>query len=163
MEALFLRLKGVHSVVSGYSGGDVQNPTYREVCSGTTGHAEVVQVTFDPVEISLGQILDVFFRVHDPTTLNRQGNDVGSQYRSVIFYRTDEQHQVALQKKEEAEKEDIWSDPIVTEITPFERFFPAEGVHQDFFANNPDQPYCVAVIDPKVRKLMRDFSDKVRP
>ena len=161
VEAVFQELKGVHSVESGYSGGSVENPAYQDVCSGRTGHAEVVQVTFDPEIIDLATILDVFWRTHDPTTMNRQGADVGTQYRSAIFYHTDEQRQIAEKSKQETNASGLWSNPIVTEITPFTRFYPAEDYHQNFYRDNPGQPYCRVMIDPKIRKLRQDFEDRV--
>ncbi len=161
VEAIMLRLNGVISAVSGYSGGKTDNPSYQDVCSGTTGYAEVVQVTFDPEVISFEDILKVFFHTHDPTTLNRQGADVGTQYRSVIFYHNEGQKQIAELKKAEVDASDLWPNPIVTEIAPFEKFYPAENYHQNYFDTNPDQPYCMAVIDPKVRKFMKNFAEKV--
>ena len=161
-ETIFRKLKGVQSAVSGYSGGNKENPTYQEVCSGTTGHAEVVQVTFDPGVVTFEEILEVFWKTHDPTTLNRQGNDVGTQYRSVIFYHTDEQQKIAESLKSKLEELNIWSDPIVTEITPFSTFYPAEDDHQDYFERNGYQPYCQLVIAPKVKKFREVFRDKVK-
>jgi len=162
VEAVFQELKGVHRVVSGYSGGSVENPTYQQVCSGRTGHAEVVQVSFDPDTIDLATILDVFWRTHDPTTMNRQGADVGTQYRSAIFYHTDEQRQIAETSKQETNASGLWENPIVTEITPFTRFYPAEDYHQNFYLDNPGQPYCRVMIDPKIRKLRKDFEARVK-
>lgn len=162
VEAVFQDLKGVRKVVSGYAGGHVDNPSYEQVCSGKTGHAEVVQVTFDPSEISFEELLYVFWRVHDPTTPNRQGNDIGPQYRSVIFYHNDEQKRVAEASKAETEASDVWPNPIVTEISPFTNFYPAEGYHQNFFAMNPNQPYCRAVIDPKVKKFRKAFQEQLK-
>ena len=162
VEAIMLRLNGVISAVSGYSGGKTDNPSYQDVCSGTTGYAEVVQVTFDPEVISFEDILKVFFHTHDPTTLNRQGADVGTQYRSVIFYHNEGQKQIAELKKAEVDASDLWPNPIVTEIAPFEKFYPAENYHQNYFDTNPDQPYCMAVIDPKVRKFMKNFAEKLK-
>ena len=161
VEAVYQELKGVHSVESGYSGGSVENPAYQDVCSGRTGHAEVVQVTFDPEIIDLATIFDVFWRTHDPTTMNRQGADVGTQYRSAIFYHTDEQRQIAENSKQETNASGLWSNPIVTEITPFTRFYPAEDYHQNFYRDNSGQPYCRVMIDPKIRKLRKDFEDRV--
>jgi peptide-methionine (S)-S-oxide reductase len=161
VEAVFQELKGVHSVVSGYAGGATDNPTYYEVCSGTTGHAEVVQVTFDPTVISFAELLSVFWRTHDPTTLNRQGADVGTQYRSVIFYHSEEQRAIAEQAKQETDASGLWPRPIVTEIAPFTRFYPAEESHQNFYRSNPYQPYCLVVIDPKLRKLRKEFEEKL--
>ncbi len=160
VEAFFQDLKGVSKVESGYSGGPVDNPTYEAVCSGRTGHAEVIQVTFDPAVISFQNILDVFFTVHDPTTLNRQGNDSGTQYRSVIYYHSPEQKEVAEQAKIAAKA--IWDDPIVTEIAPFHKFFVAEAYHQNYYKNNPYQPYCSIVIAPKVRKFRKLYQEQLR-
>ena len=143
------------SVASGYSGGDTRNPTYEEVCSGTTGHAEAIQIEFDPKIISYEKLLEVFFKLHDPTTLNRQGNDVGTQYRSVIFYRDQKQKETAENVKTEMQK--IYKDKIITEIVPFGKFYKAENHHQNYFENNKNAPYCQAVIDPKVQKLYEDF------
>jgi peptide-methionine (S)-S-oxide reductase len=162
VEAIFQDLKGVVSAVSGYAGGHTENPTYKEVCSGTTGHAEVVQVTFDPAEISYEDILYVFWRTHDPTTLNRQGADVGTQYRSVVFYHSDEQKEIAERVKRETAEAGLWPDPIVTEISPFTKFYTGEGYHQNYFKANPNQPYCMAVIDPKVRKFRKTFQDRLK-
>ncbi len=162
LEAVYVLLKGVRSVVSGYSGGHTPNPTYEQVCSGSTGHAEVVQITFDPQVITFRDLLDVFFTIHDPTTLNRQGADVGTQYRSAIFYHTPEQQATAKAVISELEAARIWPDPIVTEVTPFERFYPAEAYHQDYFARNPYQPYCRVVVAPKVAKARQRFLDKLK-
>lgn len=162
LEALYDDLKGVEDVVSGYSGGDVPNPSYEMVCSGSTGHAEVVQITFDPNVISFKEILQVFFTIHDPTTLNRQGPDVGTQYRSAIFYHKLEQKAVAEQVIKEFEAAHIWNAPIVTELKPLERFYPAEAYHQEYFKRNPNQSYCRAVIAPKVAKFRKQFLDKLR-
>jgi peptide-methionine (S)-S-oxide reductase len=162
LEALYDDLKGVEDVVSGYSGGDVPNPSYEMVCSGSTGHAEVVQITFDPNVISFKEILQVFFTIHDPTTLNRQGPDVGTQYRSAILYHKLEQKAVAEQVIKEFEAAHIWNAPIVTELKPLERFYPAEAYHQEYFKRNPNQSYCRAVIAPKVAKFRKQFLDKLR-
>lgn len=159
-EAIFKRLKGVKSVISGYSGGTVDNPTYDEVCSGTTGHAETIQIGFDPKIISFEKLLEIFFALHDPTTLNRQGNDVGTQYRSTIFYHTDAQKQTAQKVKEKIEKSGMY-DPIVTEIVHFKNFYKAENYHQNYFDSNRSQPYCQLVIDPKIKKLMEEFKQEV--
>ena len=156
-----LPLRGVTSVVSGYANGHVVNPTYREVCSGRTGHAEVVEVTFDPEVISLHDLLTVFFTTHDPTTLNRQGGDRGTQYRSGIYVTSEAQRAVAEAVKAEITAQGIYPDPIVTEIEPLETFYPAEDYHQDYFARNPAQPYCQAVIAPKVSKLRTLYLDKL--
>ncbi len=158
-EAMFQNLRGVKSAVSGYSGGRTQDPTYEQICSGNTGHAEVVQVTFDPSVISFDDLLRVFWRTHDPTTLNRQGHDVGTQYRSAIFYHNDEQREVAEQYKAQLEKSNAFGAPIVTEITPFEKFYPAEKYHQKYFDLNPGQSYCQVVIRPKVEKFQKEFGE----
>ena len=157
VEAIYREVKGVAKVESGYAGGTTENPTYEQVCSGATGHAEVVQITFDPEIISFDDLLYIFWRNHDPTTLNRQGADVGTQYRSVIFYHTDEQKRVAEKSKQETDDAGLWPDPIVTEITPFTVFYKAESYHQDYYVINPNQPYCRVVIDPKVKKFRRKF------
>lgn len=162
IEAVFQDLKGVHKVVSGYAGGSVQNPTYQQVCTGRTGHAEVAQITFDPAVISFEQLLDVFWRTHDPTTLNRQGADVGTQYRSAIFYHNDEQKAIAEKSKRETDASGLWPNPIVTEIAPLTEFYEAEDYHQNYYKSNSNQPYCRAVIDPKVRKLRKEFGDKLK-
>lgn len=162
VEAVFDDLRGVKDVVSGYSGGHTENPTYREVCSETTGHAEVVNITFDPQEISFKEILQVFFTVHDPTTLNRQGNDIGSSYRSAIFYHSDEQKQVAEEVIKEITAEGIYDNPIVTEVTAFDKFYAAEDYHQEYFANNPTQPYCAAVVAPKVAKFRQKYVSRLK-
>jgi len=161
-EAVFERLNGVQKVVSGYAGGIVENPTYEQVCSGKTGHAEVTQITYDPKVITYDELLEVFWKTHDPTTLNRQGNDVGTQYRSVIFYHNDEQKRLAEKYKEELNKSGAWDKPIVTEISPFTNFYPAEKYHQNYYDNNPAQPYCSFVITPKVEKLEKVFKDKLK-
>lgn len=161
-EAIFERLNGVVKVESGYSGGKVKNPTYDEVCSGTTGHAEVTQITFDPSIISFDELLEVFWKTHDPTTLNRQGNDIGTQYRSVIFYHNEEQKELAEKYKAELNESGAWDNPIVTEISPFTNFYSAEGYHQDYYANNPNQGYCAYVIAPKVEKFEMVFKDKLK-
>jgi peptide-methionine (S)-S-oxide reductase len=162
LEAVFEQLRGVEKVVSGYAGGHVPNPTYQEVCSDDTGHAEVVQVTFDPNVVSFAEVLDVFFGTHDPTTLNRQGNDVGSQYRSVIFYHSHEQKQTAERRIAELNAARIWDNAIVTEVAPFQAFYPAEGYHQGYFRANPRQPYCQAVVGPKVAKFRKQFAGKLK-
>ncbi len=162
VEAVFQDLKGVHRVVSGYAGGTVENPTYQQVCRGNTGHAEVVQITFEPEVISFEDLLYVFWRTHDPTTLNRQGADVGPQYRSVIFYHTETQKASAEKSKKETDASGLWPDPIVTEITPFSNFYEAEAYHQNYYRLNPNQPYCRMVIDPKVRKFKKEFQAKLR-
>jgi peptide-methionine (S)-S-oxide reductase len=162
IEAVFNELRGVDKVESGYSGGSVANPSYRQVCSGTTGHAEVVQVTFDPKVISLKDILGVFFTVHDPTTLNRQGPDVGTQYRSAIFYRSSEQKTVAEQVIKEIQTSKVWKDPVVTEISPFQAFYKAENYHQEYFKLNGQAPYCRVVIAPKMAKFREHYRDKLK-
>lgn len=160
-EAVFQRLKGVEGVVSGYSGGFVENPSYEEVCTGTTGHAEATQIEFDPAQISYEELLEVFWKTHDPTTLNQQGNDFGPQYRSAIFYHNEEQHRLAEEYKKKIDAAHIWDKPIVTEITPFTNFYPAESYHQEYFNKNPNQPYCAYIIRPKVKKLEQVFGDKL--
>lgn len=162
LEAVFDDLKGVQSVESGYSGGHVPNPTYKQVCTGSTGHAEVVRVTFDPQVISYRDLLRVFFAIHDPTTLNRQGNDVGTQYRSAIFYLDEEQKRAAEEVIAELTAAQLWPNPIVTEVTPFDAFYMAEDYHQEYFANNPFQPYCMAVVAPKVAKFRKQFVDRLK-
>ncbi len=161
-EAIFKRLKGVISLKPGYSGGTVDNPSYDQVCSGETGHAEVLQIEFDPSIISFETLLDVFWYTHDPTTLNRQGNDVGTQYRSAIFWHDQKQKEIALKSKESLEKQDVYRDPIVTEILPFTNFYEAENYHKDYFDRNKDYPYCRFVINPKVKKLLEKYSSKVK-
>ena len=162
VEAVFDDLKSVEDVVSGYSGGHTENPTYREVCSETTGHAEVTQIKFDPNVISFKEILQVFFSVHDPTTLNRQGNDVGTSYRSAIFYHDENQKRIAEEVIKEVTEEGVYDDPIVTEVTALDKFYPAEDYHQEYFANNPNQPYCAAVVAPKVAKFRKKFVDRLK-
>jgi len=161
-EAVFERLKGISKVESGYSGGHSANPTYEEVCSGATGHAEVVQVTFDPGIIGYKELLEVFWKTHDPTTLNRQGNDIGTQYRSVIFYHNENQKELAGKYKKELDEAGIYDKPIVTEISRFENFYPAEKYHQNYYDNNPAQPYCGFVITPKLEKFEKVFKDKLK-
>ncbi len=160
VEAVYQELNGVMKVESGYAGGHVRNPTYQEICTGTTGHAEVAQITFDPSIVSFEEILEVFFTVHDPTTLNRQGNDVGTQYRSVIYYHTPEQKKVAEAAKLAASE--LWSDPVVTEIAPLDKFYKAETYHQNYYKDNPNQPYCVYVVGPKVEKFRKKFHEKLK-
>jgi len=162
-EAVFQQLKGVHSVVSGYSGGHVAHPTYQQVTSGTTGHAEVTQVAFDPDVISFDELLEVFWQTHDPTTLNRQGNDFGPQYRSAVFYHNDEQRQLAEHYKQKLDESGAFDAPIVTEIAPFAEFYRAESYHQNYFDGNPYQPYCAMVVRPKVEKVKKVFKDKLKP
>ena len=161
-EAIFSRVDGVVEVQSGYSGGHVKNPSYKEVCTGNTGHAEVCQVTFDPSKISYLKLLEIFWKTHDPTTLNRQGNDVGTQYRSVIFYHNDEQKITATEMKDRLSQEGIWDNLVVTEIVPFKAFYPAENYHDDYYENNPGQPYCSFVITPKVEKFEKAFKDYLK-
>ncbi len=162
VEAVYENLKGVKSVVSGFSGGRIANPSYEEVCSGTTGHAEVVQITFDKTVTSLDEIFKVFFTVHDPTTLNRQGADRGTQYRSVIFYKNEEQKQAAQSIIAELKKANVYKDPIVTTVEPFTKFYEAEDYHQNYYANNKQQPYCQMVIQPKLEKFEKVFKDKLK-
>jgi peptide-methionine (S)-S-oxide reductase len=161
LDAAFRQLRGVERVVSGYSGGKRPNPTYEQVCSGATGHAEVVQITFDPDIISYRDLLGVLFTIHDPTTLNRQGADEGTQYRSVIFYHSAEQQAAAKAVIAELEREKVWGRPIVTELVPFSVFYPAEAYHQDYFNKNPNQPYCSAVVAPKVSKVRKEYFDRL--
>ena len=162
LEAVFVELQGVEKVESGYAGGAVHNPTYRDVCSGSTGHAEVVQITFDPTVITFRELLEVFFTIHDPTTLNRQGADVGTQYRSVIYYHSPDQKTVAEQVMREVEGTGVWPGPIVTQLLPAPLFYKAEDYHQDYYAQNPDQPYCRVVVEPKVAKLRKKFVEKLK-
>ena len=162
LEAVYKELRGVGRVVSGYAGGSVENPTYRQVCEGTTGHAEVVQITFDPSEVSYLELLEVFFTIHDPTTLNRQGGDVGTQYRSAIFYHTPAQRETAEQAIAAFDAAQVWDAPIVTEVVPLETFYPAEDYHQDYFEKNPSQPYCRAVVAPKVSKFRKHFLERLK-
>ena len=162
LEAVFQDLRGVVRVESGYAGGHAANPSYEQVCSGTTGHAEVVQVTFDPQTVSFRELLEVFFTIHDPTTLNRQGADVGTQYRSAIFYHSPEQKETAGQVIREMERERVWDAPIVTEVKPLEKFYPAEEYHQRYFERNPAQPYCRAVVAPKVAKFRKQYLEKLK-
>jgi len=162
LEAVFNDLRGVDKVVSGYSGGDVHNPSYRDVCTGRTGHAEVVQITFDPQVVTFRELLRVFFTIHDPTTRDRQGMDVGTQYRSAIFYHTPEQKTVAENVIAEMEAAKIYDAPIVTEVTPFTIFYPAEDYHQRYYEQNPDEGYCRAIIAPKVSKFRKVFLEKLR-
>ena len=162
-EAIFKRLRGVEEVVSGYSGGRTENPTYEEVSSGDSGHAEAIQVKFYPKIISYEQLVEIFFKLHDPTTLNQQGADIGEQYRSVIFFHNEEQQKIAERVMDKFEKEKIYSNPIVTEITPFTNFYKAEDYHQDYYEQNRNSnSYCRIVIDPKIQKLYRDFKNRVK-
>ena len=162
VEAVFEQLRGVSAVESGYCGGGVTAPTYEQVCTGRTGHAEVVQITFDPSEISFGDLLDIFFATHDPTTLNRQGADAGTQYRSAIFFHSAAQRETAERKIAELNEAHVWSSSIVTQVVPAETFFPAEAYHQGYYQLNPRQPYCQAVIPPKLAKLRGKFAEKLR-
>ncbi len=161
-EAIFNQLKGVSKVISGYSGGKISNPTYREVCSGLTGHAEVVHIEFDPAVISYEELLSIFWRTHDPTTLNRQGADKGTQYRSVVFYHSEEQKELAEKIKVDLDASGAFDNPIVTEITAFDKFYAAEDYHQNYFENNPEQAYCQAVVRPKVEKFEKVFADRLK-
>ena len=162
LEAVYDQMAGVNKVVSGYMGGQVDNPTYQQVCGGRTGHAEVVQITFDPVVTSYEELLNVFFTIHDPTTLNRQGADVGTQYRSAIFTHNEQQEEVARRVMQQISDAGIWDDRIVTEVTPLTKFYPAEEYHQDYFENNPNQGYCRVVVAPKVVKFRQKFADKLK-
>jgi len=162
LDAIYRDVIGVERVESGYSGGHVVNPTYEQVCGKKTGHAEVVQVWFDPARISYDDILYIFWRIHDPTTVNRQGNDVGPQYRSVIFTHGPEQQAIAEESRQRATAERVWPNPIVTEIVPFEAYYPAEEYHQDYFNRNPYQGYCVYVVEPKVQKFRKSFADRLK-
>jgi peptide-methionine (S)-S-oxide reductase len=162
VEAVFARLKGVDMVVSGYAGGTLADPGYREVCGGRTGHAEAVQISFDPAVIAFADLLEIFWHSHDPTTRNRQGADIGSQYRSAIFYHDQLQREVAEQSKRALEAAQLWPDPIVTEIVPFTSFYPAEGYHQDYYRLNARQPYCQVVIAPKLAKLQQEFAGRLK-
>jgi peptide-methionine (S)-S-oxide reductase len=161
-EAIFKRLKGVEKVTPGYSGGKMDNPNYHAVSEGTTGHAEAIQLEFDPKVISYERLLEVFFKLHDPTTLNQQGNDVGTQYRSLIFYHDENQKEIAEKVRKQIKNDKVYSNPIVTEIVPFVKFFEAEDYHMDYYAKNADQPYCRIIIDPKITKLYKDFKDQVK-
>jgi peptide-methionine (S)-S-oxide reductase len=161
LDGIYRQLKGVESVVSGYAGGTKPNPSYREVCGGNTGHAEVVQITYDPSQITYRDLVDVFFTIHDPTTPDRQGGDIGPQYRSIILTHSDEQARIAREAIADVTAEGVWDDPIVTHIEPLTTFYPAEAYHQDYFANNPNQPYCQVVIAPKVAKFRRKYLEKL--
>jgi peptide-methionine (S)-S-oxide reductase len=162
LEAVYDQLRGVDNVDSGYAGGRRPNPTYEQVCTGTTGHAEVVQITYDPDQISYRDLLDVFFTIHDPTQLNRQGHDIGTQYRSAIFYHNDEQKRMAEQKIGELTEQKTWDEPIVTQLEPLTQFYPAEDYHRDYFERNPGQGYCAAVVAPKVAKARSKFFEKLK-
>ncbi|MCT3759991.1 peptide-methionine (S)-S-oxide reductase MsrA [Elizabethkingia anophelis] len=160
VESCFNMLKGVDSVISGYSGGHKANPTYEEVCTGDTGHAEVVQIAYDPAVISYKQLMEVFLFLHDPTQLNRQGNDIGTQYRSVVFYNSEEQKKETEEALKESEAKQQWTGKYVTEVVPFEKFWPAEAYHQGYYKENPTQPYCSAVVGPKIQKFKKYFGEK---
>lgn len=161
-EAIFKRLKGVKSVTPGYSGGTIKNPSYDQVCNGTTGHAESIQIVFDPSVIDFDKILNIFWHTHNPTTLNRQGNDVGTQYRSAIFYHNEKQREIAEKSKKDLEKERIYKDSIVTEVIPFRNFYTAENYHKDYYDNNKQAAYCNFVIDPKIRKLLKEYENDIK-
>lgn len=161
-EAVFQNVRGVSKVVSGYAGGKVKNPTYREICTGTTGHAEVAQITFDPSKVSFVELLEVFWNTHDPTTLNKQGADEGTQYRSVVFYHNDDQRQAATDYKKQLEASKVFKNPIVTEISPLPDYYPAENYHQNYFELNPNQSYCQYVVRPKVEKFKKQFQSKLK-
>jgi peptide-methionine (S)-S-oxide reductase len=161
-EAIFKRLKGVKSVTPGYAGGTLKNPSYDQVCNGTTGHAESIQIVFDPSVIDFDKILNIFWHTHNPTTLNRQGNDVGTQYRSAIFYHTEKQREIAEKSKKDLEKERIYKDSIVTEVIPFRNFYTAENYHKDYYDNNKQAAYCNFVIDPKIRKLLKEYENDIK-
>ncbi len=161
-EAVFTRLKGVTKVTPGYAGGSMDNPSYEQVSGGRTGHAEVIQVEYNPTVISYERLVEVFFATHDPTTMNRQGNDVGEQYRSVIFYHDPEQQKLAESTIDQLDADNTFGAPIVTQVVPFEKFYPAEDYHRDYYANNPNQPYCQAVISPKVAKLRKKFAEYLK-
>jgi peptide-methionine (S)-S-oxide reductase len=162
-EAIFQTLKGVKNVISGYTGGHTKNPTYAEICNGDTGHAEVVRVEYDADELSLDELLLIFFKTHDATSLNRQGNDVGTQYRSAIFYHTDEQKAAAEAMIKKLTNEKVFDKPIVTEVTPVSEFYKAEDYHQNYYADNPNKSYCAFVIQPKLNKFAKEFTEKIRP
>lgn len=162
VEAVFQRLDGVLTVKSGYAGGTAKNPTYKEVCSGSTGHAEVIQLTYDPSKVSYDELLEVFWKTHDPTTMNRQGNDIGTQYRSVIFYHNEEQRQIAEGYKKKLNEEKVYPNPIVTQIVPFTNYYPAENYHQDYYNQNGSESYCRYVIQPKIEKFEKVFKDRLK-
>lgn len=161
-EAIFKRLNGIKSVLPGYSGGQVKNPTYEQVCTGRTGHAESIQIEFDPKVMNFEKILDIFWRTHDPTTLNRQGNDIGTQYRSAVFYHDLKQKEIAEKSKRDLENEGVYKDPVVTEIAPFSGFYVAEDYHKNYYDEHRDAPYCSYIIDPKVHKLLLNYGNDVR-
>jgi len=162
LEAVFDEVNGIHAVESGYTGGHIENPDYQTVCSGATGHAEAIQITFDPEIISYKELLEIFFSIHDPTTLNRQGADIGTQYRSAIFYHDDEQRDIATQVIIELNTQKIWDNPIITQVEKLEIFYPAENYHQKYFTHNPYQPYCQGVVAPKVAKFRKNFLAKLK-
>ena len=161
-EAIFRKIKGVKSVIPGYAGGTLENPTYEQVCSGKSGHAESIRIEFDPMIISFEKILDIFWHTHDPTTLNRQGNDIGTQYRSAIFYHSEKQKEIAEKMKQDLERENVYKDPIVTEITPFKNFYVAEDYHKDYYEKHQDNPYCNFVITPKIYKMFKIYRDEIK-
>ena len=161
-EAIFKKIKGVKNILPGYAGGTLKNPSYEQVCTGRSGHAESIQIEFDPNVITFEKILDIFWRTHDPTTLNKQGNDIGSQYRSAIFYHDEKQKQIAEKSKTNLEKENVYKDPIVTEITPFTNFFVAEDYHIDYYEKHKDAPYCTFVINPKLHKLVQNHRNEIK-
>ena len=161
-ESIFKKIKGVKDILPGYAGGTLKNPSYNQVCTGMTGHAESIQIKFDPKFISFEKILNIFWYTHDPTTLNRQGNDIGTQYRSAIFYHNEKQKEIAEKSKRYLEKENVYKDPIVTEITPFKNFYVAEDYHKDYYENHKDDPYCNFVIDPKLYKLLQKYKNEVK-
>ncbi len=163
LETIFKRIKGVISVISGYTGGTTTHPTYDAVCSGTTGHAEAVQITYDATIITLQELLDIFWKLHDPTTVNQQGADIGTQYRSAVFYNSDEEKSIILETKSLLEKSGIYPHPFVTEVSKLSTFYPAENYHQNYYNQNQNQGYCRLVIDPKIKKLYKDYTDKIKP
>lgn len=162
IEAFYQQIIGIEKVVSGYAAGEMNNPTYQDVCTGTSGHAEVIQLSFNPQLISYADIIYIFWHIHDPTTKNRQGADIGSQYRSIILYHDEEQQAIAEKSKQNMDRSDLWHDPIVTEIMPFTQFFTAEQYHQNYYRNNPNQPYCTVVINPKMEKFRKTFANKLK-
>jgi peptide-methionine (S)-S-oxide reductase len=162
LDAVYRQMEGIISIECGYANGKIKNPTYKEVCSGLTGHVEVTQLVFDTTKTSYAEILTVFWKIHDPTTLNRQGNDIGTQYRSGIYFRNETQKEIAMKSREAAEEAQLWNNPIVTEIMPLDCYYPAEEYHQDYYTNNPDQPYCVAVVGEKAAKFRKLFADKLK-
>ncbi len=161
-EALFARVNGVKSIIPGYSGGTIENPSYEQVCTGTTGHAEAAQIEFDSNVISFEKLLDIFWHTHDPTTLNRQGNDIGTQYRSAIFYHNEEQKQIAEKSKKDLEESHVFSDPIVTEIVPLNKYYPAENYHAKYYDQNQSAPYCKFIIEPKIEKMLKQYRNELK-